>query len=130
MTAERAPKLPDAAAHVVVGGGVHGLSVAAELAMRLGGAASPPVVLLERATLGAGASGIAGGIVRGYYRSPAISELVRLSVERFERAPDRFGFRQVGFVSVVPERQLEDLGGILAHFFVVFDKENFLHSGF
>ena len=115
MTVEQTPELPEAAAHVVVGGGVHGLSVAAELALRLGGAASPPsVVLLERATLGAGASGIAGGIVRGYYRSPAITELVRLSVERFERAPDRFGFRQVGFVSVVPERQLEDLRAIAA----------------
>jgi len=62
--------------------------------------------------LGSGASGIAGGIVRGYYRSPAITELVRLSVERFEQARDAFGFRQVGFTSVVPERQLEDLVAI------------------
>ncbi len=111
--------LPESAAHVVVGGGVHGLSVAAELARRLGRpglgrGASRKVVLLERSTLGAGASGIAGGIVRGYYRSPAITELVRLSVERFERSPAAFGFRQVGFVSVVPERQLEDLRAIAA----------------
>src|SRR5450631_3279189 len=102
--------LPSSAAHVVVGGGVHGLSVAAALARRVSaGGARPGVVLLERGALGSGASGIAGGIVRGYYRSPAITELVRLSVERFERAREAFGFRQVGFVSVVPERQLEDL---------------------
>jgi methylglutamate dehydrogenase subunit A len=95
--------------HVVVGGGVHGLCVAAALARR-----GRHVVLLERAALGSGASGIAGGIIRGYYRSPAITELVRLSVERFERAPEAFGFRQVGFTSVVPERQLEDLIAIAA----------------
>ena len=71
-------------------------------------------MLLERGALGSGASGIAGGIVRGYYRSPAIMELVRMSVERFERSPDAFGFRQVGFASVVPERQLEDLVAIAA----------------
>jgi methylglutamate dehydrogenase subunit A len=105
--------LPRSAAHVVVGGGVHGLSTAAALARRLrtnGGA--PAVVLLERSRLGSGASGIAGGIVRGYYRSPAIMELVRLSAELFERGRDAFGFRQVGFVSAVPERQLEDLEAI------------------
>ncbi len=105
--------LPPAAAHVVVGGGIHGLSVAAALARRLSaGGGRPGVVLLERGVLGSGASGIAGGIVRGYYRSPAITELVRLSVERFEQAREAFGFRQVGFASVVPERQLEDLVAI------------------
>jgi len=88
------------ASHVVVGGGVHGLSVAAALARGLGGSGSPPrVLLIERARLGAGASGIAGGIVRGYYRSPAIAEIVRLSVERFEQAPAAYGFRQVGFLA-------------------------------
>ena len=107
--------LPPSAAHVVVGGGVHGLSVAAALARRRAGAGlDPGVVLFERGALGSGASGIAGGIVRGYYRSPAIMELVRMSVERFERSPEAFGFRQVGFASVVPERQLEDLVAIAA----------------
>jgi methylglutamate dehydrogenase subunit A len=109
------PALPASAGHVVVGGGVHGLSVAGALARRLGhDRAGAQVLLLERAHLGAGASGIAGGIVRGYYRSPAITDIVRLSVERFERAPAAFGFRQVGFLAVVPERQEEDLRAIAA----------------
>ena len=50
--------------------------------------------------------------MRGYYRSPAIAEIVRLSVERFEQAPAAYGFRQVGFLAVVPERQAEDLEAI------------------
>ncbi len=110
-----APPVPPSASHVVVGGGIHGLSTAGALARRIaerGGV--PDVVLIERATLGAGASGIAGGIVRGYYRSPAITEIVRMSVERFEQAPEAFGFRQVGFMAVVPERQVDDLRAIAA----------------
>jgi glycine/D-amino acid oxidase-like deaminating enzyme len=80
--------IPGSAAHVVVGGGVYGLSVAPALARRLradGSAAR--VVLVERGTLGSGASGIAGGIVRGYYRSPAITEIVRISVEQGSSRP-------------------------------------------
>jgi glycine/D-amino acid oxidase-like deaminating enzyme len=105
--------LPASAGHVVVGGGVHGLSVASALARRLPRDGSrSQVVLLERSRLGSGASGIAGGIVRCYYRSPAITEIVRLSVERFERSPAAFGFRQVGFLAVVPDHQVEDLRAI------------------
>jgi methylglutamate dehydrogenase subunit A len=105
--------LPAAATHVVVGGGIHGLSVAGALARRIADrGAEPDVVLVERSTLGSGASGIAGGIVRGYYRSPAITEIVRMSVELFEQAPEAFGFRQVGFMAVVPERQVDDLRAI------------------
>jgi glycine/D-amino acid oxidase-like deaminating enzyme len=105
--------LPAAATHVVAGGGVHGLSVASALARRLGGdGARSEVVLLERSKLGSGASGIAGGIVRCYYRSPAITEIVRLSVERFERSPAAFGFRQVGFLAIVPDHQVQDLQAI------------------
>jgi glycine/D-amino acid oxidase-like deaminating enzyme len=102
----------DGADHVIVGAGVHGLSVAAELARRLGPRAR--VVVLERHRAGAGASGIAGGIVRGYYRSPAIGEIVRASVERFERSPEAFGFRQVGFLAVAPQHQAEDIEAIAA----------------
>ena len=105
--------LPASATHLVVGGGVHGLAVAGALARRLRRNDSrPEVVLIERSKLGSGASGIAGGIIRCYYRSPAITEIVRLSVERFERSPAAFGFRQVGFLAVVPERQVEDLRAI------------------
>jgi len=107
------PEIPRSADYLVVGGGVHGLSVAGALARRLGeGGRRSTIVLVERSRLGAGASGIAGGIVRGYYRSPAITEIVRLSVERFERAPAAFGFRQVGFLAIVPERQVDDLRAI------------------
>ena len=101
--------LPSRAGCVVVGGGVLGLAMAGALARR-----GEEVVVLEKSRVGAGASGIAGGIVRAYYRSPAMAEVVRRSVEVFESAPERFGFRQVGYFAVAPERQVADLEAIAA----------------
>ncbi len=100
---------PSPASHVVIGGGVQGLSAAWRLAE--GGA---DVLVLEKDRLGAGASGIAGGIVRNYYRSPWITEVISRSVEMFEADPDGYGFRQVGYVAAVPETQADDLGAIAA----------------
>jgi methylglutamate dehydrogenase subunit A len=93
--------------HIVVGGGVNGLSVAWRLAER-----GADVLVLDKARPGAGASGIAGGIVRNYYRSEAITEVVALSVAMFEDDPEAYGFRQVGYLAAVPERQVDDLVAI------------------
>ena len=86
---------------------MNGLSVAWHLAER-----GADVVVLDKGRVGGGASGIAGGIVRNYYRSEAITELVRLSVEMFEEDPEAYGFRQVGYMAAVPERQVDDLVAI------------------
>ena len=93
--------------HVVIGGGVLGLSAAWRLAER-----GADVLVLEKDRIGAGASGIAGGIVRNYYRSAAITDLVRQSVEMFEADTSGYGFRQVGYLAAVPEAQVEDLVAI------------------
>ncbi|MBN1530873.1 MAG: FAD-binding oxidoreductase [Thermoleophilaceae bacterium] len=93
--------------HVVIGGGVNGLSVAWHLAER-----GADVVVLDKGRIGGGASGIAGGIVRNYYRSEPITGLVRMSVEMFEEDPEAYGFRQVGYMAAVPERQVDDLAAI------------------
>ena len=81
------------ASHLVVGGGVLGLSTAWRLAER-----GADVLVLEKSRIGSGASGAAGGIVRNYYRSPAITELIRDSVAMFEAEPEAYGFRQVGYI--------------------------------
>jgi glycine/D-amino acid oxidase-like deaminating enzyme len=92
---------------LVVGGGVNGLSAASGLA-----ALGADVLVVDKGRLGGGASGIAGGIVRNYYRADAITELVRLSVEMFEEDPEAYGFRQVGYLAAVPGSQVEDLVAI------------------
>jgi glycine/D-amino acid oxidase-like deaminating enzyme len=103
--------LPTSASYVVVGGGIHGLSTAYHLAELLEeqGRPASDVVVLDKQRVGAGATGISGGIVRNFYLSPAINEIVRQSVEIFELDPGLFGFRQVGYVAVVPEAQAEEL---------------------
>jgi methylglutamate dehydrogenase subunit A len=109
----------DSASHVVVGGGVNGLSVAWGLAER-----GADVLVLDKGRLGGGASGIAGGIVRNYYRSEPIAELVRLSVDMFEEEPEAYGFRQVGYIAAVPAAQVDDLVAIRAqHDRVGYDSE-------
>lgn len=95
--------MPAAADVVVTGGGVHGLSTAAHLASQRS------VVVVEKGRIGSGASGISGGIVRNFYLSEAMNEIVRQSVNIFELDPQLFGFRQVGYLAVVPERQAGEL---------------------
>jgi methylglutamate dehydrogenase subunit A len=98
------------ASHVVIGGGVNGLSVAWALAER-----GADVVVLDKGRVGGGASGLAGGIVRNFYRSEPIAELVRMSVDMFEEDPEAYGFRQVGYIAAVPEAQVDDLVAIRSH---------------
>jgi glycine/D-amino acid oxidase-like deaminating enzyme len=102
-------ELSPSAGCVVVGGGVLGLAIAGELATR-----GQDVVVLEKGNVGSGASGLAGGIVRGFYRSEAMADVVRRSVEVFEATPEPFGFHQVGYFAVVGPRQVEDLEAIAA----------------
>jgi glycine/D-amino acid oxidase-like deaminating enzyme len=104
--------LPASADIVVVGAGVHGLSTAVHLAERRGSGGG--IVVLDKQRVGAGASGISGGIVRNFYLSAAMNEIVRRSVEIFELDPGLFGFRQVGYVAVVPEAQAAELERIAA----------------
>ena len=73
------------------------------------------MLVLEKDRVGAGASGAAGGIVRNYYRSAAITDLIRDSVEIFEAEPDAYGFRQVGYLAAVPRAQVDDLVAIREH---------------
>jgi glycine/D-amino acid oxidase-like deaminating enzyme len=93
--------------HLVVGAGINGLSTAWRLAER-----GADVVVLDKVRVGGGASGIAGGIVRNFYRSEAITEVVARSVAMFEADPEAYGFRQVGYLAAVPERQVDDLVAI------------------
>ena len=101
--------LPARAACVVVGGGVLGLAAAAALARR-----GQEVVLLEKDRVGAGPRGSPEGSCAGITARRPWPRSVRRSVEVFESAPERFGFRQTGYFAVVPERQVADLEAIAA----------------
>ncbi len=83
--------VPASSPYVVVGAGIHGLSTAYHLAKELrarGAGSGAEVVVLDKTHAGAGASGIACGVVRNNYFQPAMSELMQACVEVWESDPD------------------------------------------
>ncbi|MGP3937720.1 NAD(P)/FAD-dependent oxidoreductase [Nonomuraea sp. KM88] len=88
---------------VVVGGGVIGLSIAYHLAE-----AGVDVTLLERGTLGSGASRATADVVRSYFAgNPVSSALAVRSLQAYHAFPDRPGtdlpLRQVGYLILFTE---------------------------
>jgi sarcosine oxidase subunit beta len=94
---------------LIVGGGVLGVSLAYHLAQRRPGR----VVLLEKAFVGAGASGKSAAIVRARQSIPLTCALARRGLEFYERFGDQIGgppvFTRTGLVLFTPESSRADL---------------------
>jgi glycine/D-amino acid oxidase-like deaminating enzyme len=104
--------LPGSSPYVVVGAGIHGLSTAYHLARELrarGLGSGSNVVVLDKSGPGAGASGIACGVVRNNYFQPAMSELMQACVEVWESDPEAYAYQPVGYIALGPEAQESDL---------------------
>ncbi len=104
--------LPASPRFVIVGAGIHGLSTAYHLAKELrarGAGSGADVVVLEKSEPGAGASGIACGVVRNNYFQPAMSELMQACVEVWESDPDAYAYNAVGYMALGPAAQESDL---------------------
>ena len=98
--------------YVIVGAGIHGLSTAVHLARELrtrGLGSGADVVVLEKSRPGAGASGIACGVVRNNYFQPAMSELMQACVEVWESDPEAYHYNPVGYIALGPPVQEPDL---------------------
>src|SRR3954469_14549890 len=98
--------------YVVVGAGIHGLSTAYHLAKELRSrdlGSGADVLVLDKTGPGAGASGIACGVVRHNYFQPAMSELMQACVEVWESDPDAYHYNPVGYVAVGAAVQEPDL---------------------
>jgi methylglutamate dehydrogenase subunit A len=91
-------------ANLVVGAGVHGLSTAWHLAQR-----GEDVLVVDKARVAAGASGIACGVVRNNYFQPAMSELIAACVEIWESDPEAFHYHGSGYLALGDGAQEEDL---------------------
>jgi glycine/D-amino acid oxidase-like deaminating enzyme len=106
------PELPASPRFVIVGAGIHGLSTAYHLAKELrarGAGSGADVVVLEKSEPGAGASGIACGVVRNNYFQPAMSELMQACVEVWESDPAAYAYNPVGYMALGPAVQEGDL---------------------
>ncbi|MGA8681455.1 MAG: FAD-binding oxidoreductase [Acidimicrobiales bacterium] len=106
---------PKAARFVVIGAGVHGLSTAWHLAAaldRTGQLSGGDVVVLDKNGVGAGASGIACGVVRNNYFQPAMRQLMAHSVSVWESDPAAFSYNSVGYMQIGPEVMHADVARI------------------
>src|SRR4051812_26399004 len=98
------PALPSSVDHLVIGAGVHGLSTAWHLAQR-----GQDVLVVDKAGVAAGASGIACGVVRNNYFQPAMQELMAACVETWESDPGALHYQGSGYVALGPAAQQPDL---------------------
>src|SRR5439155_7979420 len=106
---------PTRSRYVVVGAGIHGLSTAYHLAVELrrrGLGSGSDVVVLEKRAPGAGASGIACGVVRNNYFQPAMSELMQACVEVWESDPAAYHYNPVGYIALGAGVQEPDLTAV------------------
>ncbi len=100
--------MPEAAEAIIVGAGIHGASLAFHLAEQ----GIRPLVL-ERATVGAGATGRSSGLVRMHYDVEAEARLAWRSHAYFadwaNRVGGECGFTVAGFVQMVPAHEVPAL---------------------
>ena len=87
------------------------MHLARELTQRgLGSGAD--IVVLDKSRPGAGASGIACGVVRNNYFQPAMSELMQACVEVWESDPAAYHYNPVGYIALGPQVQESDLTAV------------------
>jgi glycine/D-amino acid oxidase-like deaminating enzyme len=103
--------LPRTADVVVVGGGVHGASVAYHLARRRAGR----VVLVERKFLASGPTGRSSALVRRFYAMDFLTRTGNASAQLFQQWAEAIGggdpgFRQVGILWLAPPDRAANLG--------------------
>ena len=97
--------LPTKSKYVIIGAGIHGLSTAWHLAAQ----GETDVVVLDKTGIGAGASGIACGVVRNNYFQPAMRRLMAHSVEVWESDPEAFSYHPVGYMQISPAVMEKDI---------------------
>ena len=104
--------IPASSPYVVVGAGIHGLSTGFHLAKELearGLGSGADIIVLDKASPGSGASGIACGVVRNNYYQPAMSELMQACVEVWESDPAAYAYNPVGYIALGAKVQEADL---------------------
>ncbi|MEO5766123.1 MAG: FAD-dependent oxidoreductase, partial [Casimicrobiaceae bacterium] len=112
------PALPSHAPYVIIGAGIHGLSTALHLAQKLAargttvGAQGTRIVVLDKTGIGAGASGIACGVVRNNYFQPAMRELMAHCVSVWESDAETYSYHPVGYMQISPESMHAQVGTI------------------
>ena len=101
--------------YLIIGAGMHGLSTSYHLALELkkrGLGSGKDILVIDKSGIGAGASGIACGVVRNNYFQPAMRELMAHSVEVWESDPKAYSYNAVGYMQISPEVMHSDVATI------------------
>lgn len=104
--------LPSRIRYLVIGAGIHGLSTAWHLAKELeakGTGSGQDILVVDKSGPGAGASGIACGVVRNFYFQPAMGEVMRVSVDVWEENQSTLHYHPVGYLAAAGPVQAADL---------------------
>ena len=93
--------------YVIIGAGIHGLSTAWHLAKKRG--RGDDIVVIDKSSPGAGASGIACGVVRNNYFQSAMRELMAHSVGIWEENAEAFHYHSTGYLQISHEGMRADV---------------------
>ena len=107
--------IPSSARYLVIGAGVHGLSTAYHLALDLKArrrGTGSEILVIDKSGIGAGASGIACGVIRNNYFQPAMRELMAHSVEVWESDREAYSYHPIGYLQISPEAMHADLATV------------------
>ena len=107
--------VPGGVKYAIIGAGIHGLSTAYHLALKLketGRGSGKDILVVDKTGIAAGASGIACGVVRNNYFQPAMRELMAHSVEVWESDPKAYSYHPVGYMQISPEVMHEGCASI------------------
>ena len=107
--------IPTHVKYLIVGAGVHGLSTAYHLALELkarGKGTGSDILVVDKTGIGAGASGIACGVIRNNYFQPAMRELMAECVAVWESDAKAFSYHPVGYMQISPECMHPDVAQI------------------
>ena len=106
---------PTSIKYVIIGAGVHGLSTAYHLAAAFkarGQGSGEDILVIDKTSIAAGASGIACGIVRNNYFQPAMRELMAHSVSVWESDAEAYSYHPVGYMQISHDGMFEDIVSI------------------
>lgn len=107
--------VPSHVKYLIIGAGVHGLSTAYHLALELeakGRGTAQDILVVDKSSIAAGASGIACGVVRNNYFQPAMRELMAECVSVWESDAAAYHYHPVGYIQLSPETMYADVASI------------------
>jgi len=117
--------------YAIIGAGIHGLSTAYHLAQNLkasGKGSGADILVIDKTSIGGGASGIACGVVRNNYYQPAMRELMAHSVEVWESDPKAYSYHPVGYMQISPEVMHADVATIYEQQQAIGYESNFIEG--